>query len=186
MDAIHRHFLDRDDVGVGVEILGGVDHLRQTAARVFHQHVRQDDGEGLITDQLARAPDGMAEAERRLLASEASAAGVGQVGLQKLEFALLAALDQGNLKFELAVEMVLDHALVAAGDKNAVLDAGLPRLVDDVLNQRPVDYRQHFLGHGLGGRQKAGAETGDGENGFADMAHGAGKLVAEPGKRRRG
>ncbi len=46
------------------------------------------------------------------------------------------------------------------------------RLVDDVLDQRPVDHGQHFLGHGLGRGQEAGAETGDREYSFADFHRG--------------
>src|SRR5262249_32227153 len=72
---------------------------------------------------------------------------------------------------ELAVEMVLDDSLVAAGDEDEVLDAGLARLVDHMLNQRPVDHRQHLLRHGLGGREEPGAQPGDRENGFADRFH---------------
>ena len=64
--------------------------------------------------------------------------------------------------------MILDDALVAPGDEDEVLDAGLARLVDDVLDQRPVDHRQHLLGHGLGGGQEPGAEAGDGKNSFAN------------------
>ena len=75
------------------------------------------------------------------------------------------------LQLELAVEMVLDDALVAAGDEDEMLDAGLARLVDHMLDQRPVDDRQHLLRHGLGGGQEAGAEAGDRENGFADGFH---------------
>ena len=71
--------------------------------------------------------------------------------------------------------MVLDDALVAAGDEDEMLDAGLARLVDRVLDQRPVDDRQHFLGHRLGGRQEAGAETGNGKHGGADAL---GQVVA--------
>ena len=69
--------------------------------------------------------------------------------------------------------MVLDHAFVSPGDEDEMLDAGLARFVDHVLDQRPVDDRQHFLRHGLGGRQEAGAETGDRENGFANRFHDA-------------
>ena len=53
--------------------------------------------------------------------------------------------------------------LVAAGDEDEMLDAGFARLVDRVLDQRPVDDRQHLLGHRLGGRQEPGAEAGDRE-----------------------
>ena len=66
-------------------------------------------------------------------------------------------------ELELAVEMILDDALVAAGDEDEMLDAGLARLIDRILDQRPVDDRQHFLGHGLGGGQETGSESGDRE-----------------------
>ena len=72
------------------------------------------------------------------------------------------------LELELAVEMVLDDALVAARDEDEMLDAGRARLVDDVLDDRPVDDGQHFLRHRLGGGQEARAEAGDGKYGFAD------------------
>ena len=98
--------------------------------------------------------------------------GPGRSRASSSSSAFLLALGQRQLELELAVEMVLDHALVAAGDEDEMLDAGLARLVDDVLDQRPVDDRQHFLRHGLGGGQEAGAEPGDRENGFADRFHG--------------
>ncbi len=93
---------------------------------------------------------------------------------------MLVALLQRQFELELAVEMVLDHALVAAGDEDEMLDAGLARLVDHVLDQRPVDHRQHFLGHRLGGGQEAGAEAGHGENGFANRFH-VGRIMRESG-----
>ena len=67
--------------------------------------------------------------------------------------------------------MVFDHALVASGDEDEVFDAGLAGLIDHVLNERPVDHRQHFLRHRLGRRQEPGAEPGDGEDGFANEFH---------------
>ena len=47
--------------------------------------------------------------------------------------------------------MVGDHALVAAGDEDEMLDPRLARLVDHILQRRAVDDGQHFLRHGLGG-----------------------------------
>ena len=44
--------------------------------------------------------------------------------------------------------------------------------IHDVLDQRPVDHRQHLLGHGLGGGQEAGAEARDREYGRANRFHG--------------
>ena len=81
------------------------------------------------------------------------------------------------VQLEHPVEVVLDHALVAARDEHEMLDAGLPGLVDHVLNERLVDDGQHFLRHRLGGGQDAGAETGDRKDGFADF-HGIGESLA--------
>ena len=69
-----RHLLDRDDVAA-VPLVGR-DHLLHGAAA---QHVGQEHREGLVADDLAGAPDRVAEAERRLLAGEARLAGGRQV-----------------------------------------------------------------------------------------------------------
>ena len=50
--------------------------------------------------------------------------------------------------------------------------ARLARLVDHMLDHRPVDHGQHLLGDRLGGGQEPGAETGDGKHGFANRLHG--------------
>ena len=44
-------------------------------------------------------------------------------------------------------------------------------LLDDVLNGRPVDNGEHFLGNGLGRGQKTGTQTGNRDDSFADMFH---------------
>src|SRR3546814_804414 len=67
--------------------------------------------------------------------------------------------------------MVLVRALAASGDENHLLDPGLARFVDRILDKRLVDDRQHLLGEGLGGGEEAGAEARDGEDGLADGFH---------------
>ena len=67
--------------------------------------------------------------------------------------------------------MVFDDRLVAAGDEDEMLDAGLARLIDDILDDRLVDDRQHFLGNGLGGGKKPRAETGDRKHCLANSLH---------------
>ena len=71
IDALVRHFLDGDDIGVFGQFARRLDHLRQAALLVLHQHVRQQQRERLVADQFARAPHRVAEAERLLLAGEA-------------------------------------------------------------------------------------------------------------------
>ena len=137
----------------------------------LHDHVGQKQRERLVADEVARAPDGMAEAERHLLAGEARLARRRLQPLQPGELLVLAALGQRVVELELEVEMIFDHRLVAAGDEDEMLDAGFPRLVDDILDDGPVDDREHLLRNGLGGRKKPRAETGHRENCLANSFH---------------
>src|SRR5690606_4953124 len=66
------------------------------------------------------------------------------------------------------VEVIGDGVLVAVGDENQRVAPGLDRLVHRVLDQRPVDDRQHLLGNGLGGWEEAGPQARHGENGLPD------------------
>ena len=60
-----------------------------------------------------------------------------------------------------------------------VVIAGGTGFLDGVLDQGLVDDREHLLGHGLGGRQEAGAESCDGKYGLADFfTHGV--VIGEP------
>jgi hypothetical protein len=161
-DAVARdlawlNFLDRDDVAAALLI--GLHHLLQDTGGRLEQHVGEEKGERLVADKLAGAPDRMAETERLLLAGEARLAGLRQLALEFGELGGFAARFEGVLELELLVEMVLDDALVTAGDEDEVLDAGLAGLIDRVLDQRAVDDRQHFLRHGLGGRKEAGTKA---------------------------
>src|SRR5262245_23050225 len=75
------------------------------------------------------------------------------------------------MQFVRIVEVIFDRGLAATGDEDEVLDAGGARLLDGVLDQRFVHDRQHFLGHGLGGREKAGAQPPDGEDRLTYALH---------------
>ena len=133
------------------------------------QHVGEQQREGLVADDVAGAPHGVAEAQRRLLAREARLAGPGAA--RRMSWSSSAFLPRGRqrvLQLELAVEVVLDDALVAPGDEDEVLDAGGAGLVHHVLDQGAVDDGEHLLGHRLGGGKKAGAEASHGEYGFAN------------------
>ena len=83
--------------------------------------------------------------------------------LHLLEQRLLVAQRELGLELVGLVEVILDRALVAAGDEDHVGDAGRRRLLDRVLDQRLVDDRQHLLRARLGDRQEAAAEAGDRE-----------------------
>ena len=133
-----------------------------------HQVVGQQDGEGVVADEGAGAPDGVAEAQRHLLADRDERAGLQRLAPQLGEFlsSLPRSLERA-LQLEGDVEMLHERGLAAAGDEAELLDAGGPRLLDRVLDQRLVDDRQHLLRHCLGGGQEAGAEAGNGQDGLA-------------------
>ena len=149
---------------------------------VYHQVVGQQHGKGLAGHDVLGAQHGMAQAQHAVLAHVRKVHVFHAHRAQQLQQALLA---RGfELVFELVggVEMVFNGALVAAGDEHHVPDAGGVGFFDGVLDQRLVHHRQHFLGLGLGGRQKARAQASDGEDGDIDgRIHEDGKF----GKNRR-
>ena len=124
--------------------------------------------EGLIADEVAGDEHRVTEPERLLLTDEMN---VGDLrdGLDDVEQIIFAALLEFHFEFDGAVEVILNRALVATGDDDDVLDARRRRLLDNVLDRRLVDNREHFFGLSFGGGQKTSAETGGGDNGFAQF-----------------
>ena len=140
------NLFDRDDIAA---VLLVSRHALGKAASAMGSgpgdHIRQQDREGLVADDFARAPDGVAEAERRLLAGEAGRAGGGKIGHQRRIFGLFAPPCERVFEFISRVEVILDHRLVAAGHENEMLNPRFARLIDHVLKNWPVDDRQHLL-----------------------------------------
>ena len=130
-----------------------------------HQVVREEDGERLVADDLARAPDGVAEAERLLLAHRGQHSGSEARAVERVE--RLAARLHRRLELVGDVEMVVERRLASAGDEDELLDPRLERFLDRVLDERAIDDGEHFLGDRLGGGEEAGAEAGDGEHRLA-------------------
>src|SRR4030095_10896399 len=96
------------------------------------------------TDDVPAAPYGMAEAERLPLPDRHDLAGAGTRGFERFE--ALALLAQRCLKLERNIEIIDQSSLSAARDEDQFLDACLTRLVDRILNKRPVDDRHQPLG----------------------------------------
>ncbi len=153
-----RHLLDAKHAAPAV--MEHRQHLPEHAVlRGIDQVVGQDHGERLVADDRGGAQHGVAEPERlRLAYVDAGYILRHHVAHDSQQPGLALAL---QLAFQLVVlvEVVLDRALAAAGDKDQFLDAGLDRLFRRILDQRLVDHGQHFLGIGLGCRQKTGTET---------------------------
>ena len=154
-----RHLDDRDDIAAGLVI--GVDHLLEAGRVADHQIVDQHHRERLVADQMARAPHRMAETERALLPRIGDLARPPAATIAARRAARSLPRSRKR-RFQLVgdVEMVFERALAAAGDEIELLDAGGLRLLDRVMDQRPVDHRQHLLRHRLGRRQDARAEPG--------------------------
>ena len=78
---------------------------------------------------------------------------------------LLAAGAQQVLKGQVRGEVAHDLGLGLGGDDDALVHL-LRRqgLLDDVLDDRLVQHRQHLLGRHLGARQEAGAQAGGGDD----------------------
>ena len=76
-----------DSENISAAFFVNIDHLCKTGlAWGLHQNVRQEHGEGLVANDVPCAPDGMAQAQRRLLADEAGTSGIRQVLVEGLEF----------------------------------------------------------------------------------------------------
>ena len=119
----------------------------------------------------------MAEPQRFRLARVAELAGRRQPVGHRLQLGRLALPSQDVLELVDAIEVILEDALAAAGDEDELFDAGGARLLERILNERPVDDRQHLLGQGFGGGQHARAQPGDGKYGLAN--HGSPSIDAD-------
>jgi hypothetical protein len=120
-----------------------------------YDHVGQKQGERLFSRDIPGAPNRMPKAERLLLPCKARRSGERQMNFEIEKLLLLVSLPQNLFQLELAIEMILDNALVPAGNENEVLDTPAPGLIRDVLDEWPVDNRKHLLGHRLCGGQKS-------------------------------
>src|SRR5262245_3742120 len=74
-----------------------------------------------------------------------------------------------DLQLARAVEVIGNALRAGTGDKDDVLDAGLHCFLDEVLDDGAIHQWDQLLGQHLGGRQEAGAETGDGKDCLLDF-----------------
>jgi hypothetical protein len=116
-----------------------------------HHVVAPQHRERLVPNDLLGQQHRMPVAERRALTHDDEPGHLGRPSsfLQQLVFpARLEAI----LELEETIEVVLNSALGRRGNQHNFLDAGGDGTLDDVLNDRFVDDRQHLLGHCLGSR----------------------------------
>ncbi len=146
-------------------------HLLGHARLAVNQIVGQQYRERLIIHRRLRAQHGMAKAERFGLANVDAVDVDRQHAAQLFQHTQFALGFQFDLKLIRFIEMIGDGTFAASNNENQVGDTRRGSFFRRILNQRLIDDRQHFLGIGLGCRQKAGAETGGGKNSFRDAFH---------------
>lgn len=171
MDLLTR-YLHEGDHAPGVPVADVEHRTEQGLARV-DQVVAEEDGEGLVADVAAGTEHRVAEAERLALA-DVMDAGQARGIAHGVEAYRVALGREDLLQLEGVVEVVLDGPLVAAGDHQDVVESGRGGLLDDVLDGRLVDDREHLLRRRLGRRQESGAEPGGRDDCLADRAGGDG------------
>jgi hypothetical protein len=160
-----------DDFGAEDAALGfveGFDHLLHARDFGVDDVVGEEDGEGLVADELFGHEDGVAEAEGFGLAGVGDAGEVVD-GVDDVEegFFILG----GEVGFELGagVEVVFHGGFAASGDDDDLGAAGGYSLFDSILDEGLVDEAEHLLWHGLGGGEEASAQACGGEDGLADL-----------------
>src|SRR5262249_36698874 len=153
----------RATAGAHVEQLA---HARRR--RAADDVVAQEDREGLVADERARAENGVAQAERLALAHVRDRGQLGD-GLDLGQLVRLAAIVQEVLELEVRVEVILDRALAATGHDDDLRETRGHRLLDDVLDHRLVDEREHLFRLRLGRGKESGAEPGGRKYRLADF-----------------
>ena len=132
--------------------------------------VTQEDTEGLVADQRSCAQDGVAKPEGLLLPDVRHGGELGD-GPDLGQLLCLAAILQVVLELEGRVEVILDGALVPAGDEDDLLEARGHRFLHHVLDGGLVHERQHLLGLRLGGGEEARTQPRRGKHGLAHDTH---------------
>lgn len=158
--------LRAEDGGAG--LLEGFYHLLHAGDGGVDDVVREEDGEGLVADELLGHEDGVSEAERFGLADVGDLCELRDGERDVEQGGLVFGGERG---FELggAVEVVFHGGLATAGDDDDLGAAGGHGLFDAVLDEGLVDEGKHLLGGGFGRGKEAGAHAGGGEDGLADF-----------------
>ncbi|MNT26671.1 hypothetical protein D3C72_1622640 [compost metagenome] len=152
------HIFHGDDAGAAG--LVEVGHLLQcTRSAVPDQIIRQQHSERLVTDDRLGAQHRVSQAQSLGLGDEDRAHAFRQHMADQFELLVLARALELLLQLVGLVEIVGDSVLVTVGDEHQGVTARFDRLIHGVLDQRPIDDRQHLLRHRLGCRKKTRAQT---------------------------
>ena len=154
------------------ELLIGADELGADRILAPDHIVAVDDHERVVTGKGLCHAHGVAQAQRLLLAHKEDVGKVRDAQALLQHFFLAGG---GQLFFQLgaAVKVILDDALVAAQNDQNVRDAGLDGFLHQILDGGLIHDGKHPLGHGLGGGQHTGAQTGGRDDSLRNFFHGS-------------
>ena len=85
------------------------------------------------------------------------------------EHLFLALRFENMFQFEADIEVIFDGRLATPSDDNHVLNAGVQRLFNTVLDDRFIDQRQHFFGTGFRGGKETSAQPGGRKDSLSDF-----------------
>ena len=157
---LFRRNLHRGD-HVAAGLLMGFHHLLQTRLFSGDYIVGQENCEGLIADQTAGTPDGMAQTKGSVLPQIGDGPGIHVGFLEDFKEFLFARLTQGVLQLGRVIEVILERGFTFGGNEDEFLDAGRTRFINGVLDERAVDEGHDFLRNRLGRRQEPRAHACD-------------------------
>ena len=144
--------------------------LTQSRLLGVNQVIGQNHAERFVAHHRSGAEYSMSQTERFGLTNEDEIDATRRHGMHQIQKFVLALGREIGFQFRALVEVIFNGTLVAARDKDHVGNAGSSSFFHGILDERLIDYRQHFLGHCLSGGQEAGAQTGNREysltNGF--------------------
>ena len=149
-------------------VLVHVQEFTQTRAFTLDHVVRQEDGERLVSNEVARPPDGVAETEWSRLLDEREVFLRRRDGREQLVF---AGVTEPVFKPWIGLEMSPYGRLVLSGHDDELLDACGARFVDRILDHWLVDEGQHLFGYRLGDGQESRAQARHREDCFAYRLH---------------
>ena len=115
------------------EEIVNIEQLAQAGGLGLDYVVRQHHREGLVAHQFHGAEHGVAQAQRLLLTHVGDVDHVGDA-VDDGEQLFFAARFEQVFQLEADVEMIFDGGLAAAGHDDDVLDSGMHRFLDAVLN----------------------------------------------------
>ena len=131
--------------------------------------IAEQDGERLVAHECLRAENGITEAAHVAL-PDIMHIDVGRL-LHYLQEIRLSLFSQFRLQRRCGIKVIFDRALAMAADDQQFLDTARQRFLDDILDRRLVDNRQHFLWCRLRCGQEARAITSGWDNGLANLFH---------------